>query len=208
MKLKELISEGAASPVQFKKIERWLKKHKIYGYISTDGTIDVNGNVQIGGRGLRSLPYQFGHVVGQFDCSANRLTSLKGAPKTVGKMFSCAENLLTSLEGAPREIGGMFYCSNNTPSVLHNIHKYVKVLFRGHIEIGANVDSRILGLLYIKNLQVVSINTFGLLGHMSKGSDDLVAAVGIVNKHLKGDRNIHTCQEELIEAGLSRFARL
>ena len=31
----------------------------------------------------------------------------------VTRDFYCAHNKLTSLEGAPRSVGGKFYCSNN-----------------------------------------------------------------------------------------------
>lgn len=30
----------------------------------------------------------------------------------------------------------------------------------------------------------------------------------IINKHLKGDRDVFACQEELIEAGYDEFAQL
>ena len=53
------------------------------------------------------------NIVGDFKCSYNQLTSLKGAPNTVGRCFDCSSNQLTSLEGAPNTVGGDFYCSNN-----------------------------------------------------------------------------------------------
>ena len=43
----------------------------------------------------------------------NQLTSLQGAPQTVGGYFSCNDNQLTSLQGAPQTVGGDFYCSGN-----------------------------------------------------------------------------------------------
>jgi len=50
---------------------------------------------------------------GSFDCSCNKLTSLVGAPSSVGGNFSCSRNKLTSLEGAPSSVGGGFLCSDN-----------------------------------------------------------------------------------------------
>ena len=51
---------------------------------------------------------------GYFNCFNSNLTSLEGAPSSVGGHFNCAYNNLTSLEGAPSSVySGNFYCSNN-----------------------------------------------------------------------------------------------
>jgi hypothetical protein len=47
-------------------------------------------------------------VGGEFGCTDNKLTSLEGAPETVGGEFSCYNNRLTSLAGAPKTIRGEF----------------------------------------------------------------------------------------------------
>ena len=59
---------------------------------------------------LKGAPTSVG---GYFSCSDNKLTSLKGAPSSVGGYFSCSHNLLTSLEGAPSSVGDGFSCSDN-----------------------------------------------------------------------------------------------
>jgi hypothetical protein len=51
-----------------------------------------------------------------FYCDNNRLTSLVGAPQTVGINFYCQNNQLTSLEGAPQTFDGSFYCHGNPVS--------------------------------------------------------------------------------------------
>ena len=48
-----------------------------------------------------------------FYCTDNQLTSLEGAPSSVGGDFVCYNNQLTTLEGAPTSVGGYFWCSNN-----------------------------------------------------------------------------------------------
>ena len=53
------------------------------------------------------------HWNGDFDCANNQLTSLAGAPSSVGGIFACSNNQLTSLTGAPSSVGGNFACSNN-----------------------------------------------------------------------------------------------
>ena len=52
-------------------------------------------------------------VTGYFYCNKLNLTSLDGAPSTVGKDFNCFKNNLTSLEGAPSTVGEDFICSDN-----------------------------------------------------------------------------------------------
>ena len=118
-------------------IKAWLDEHNIKNYTINDkGEIDVDGNVSLIKCGLVEFPsfIQFGTIKGNFYCSYNKLTSLKGspmevsgyfycygnnlttlegAPKKVGKVFDCSSNKLTSLEGAPREVGESFHCNNN-----------------------------------------------------------------------------------------------
>jgi hypothetical protein len=90
------------------------KKYDITNYtINSDGTIDVDGDVDLSIKGLTKLPLRFNDVSGSFYCRYNKLTSLEGAPKSVGDFFSCENNKLTSLEGAPGSVGGGFDCSNN-----------------------------------------------------------------------------------------------
>ena len=48
-----------------------------------------------------------------FHCDNNQLTSLEGAPSSVGINFYCSDNQLTSLEGAPSSVGGDFDCTSN-----------------------------------------------------------------------------------------------
>src|SRR5690554_3311992 len=76
-------------------------------------TVKVTGNVILRGLGLTKIPINFTEVGRDFNCSYNKLTSLKGAPKYVGGSFYCRSNELTTLVGAPEEVGDSFYCSNN-----------------------------------------------------------------------------------------------
>jgi hypothetical protein len=77
------------------------------------GLVDVNGNVSMSQMNLTKIPIKFGKVTGNFDCHDNELTSLVGAPQSVGDYFYCSSNKLTSLDGSPQSVGGNFYCSNN-----------------------------------------------------------------------------------------------
>ncbi len=89
------------------------EKYRIKNYtINEDGSIDVNGGVDLKHNKLTELPLNFNKVNGFFNCDQNQLTTLKGSPKYVDG-FSCGYNKLTSLEFGPKEVGGDFYCSYN-----------------------------------------------------------------------------------------------
>ena len=90
------------------------KKYGIENYtINSDGSIDVNGNVNLTYKGLTELPLVFNKVTGYFLCDDNYLTSLKGCPRWIGGYFICSRNELTSLEFSPDYVGGWFGCGMN-----------------------------------------------------------------------------------------------
>jgi hypothetical protein len=95
-------------------VAKICKKYRIKNWtLNPDGTVDVDGSVDLHDQKLSKLPLKFGRVIGDFDCSTNNLTSLEGCPTEIGGHFYCYGNKLTSLEGCPREIGGSFYCERN-----------------------------------------------------------------------------------------------
>ena len=99
----------------------WLDKCAKGGWNlnPSTGLVDVDGDFKCTGQGLKDFKgVAFGHVKGYFNCYYNQLTSLDGAPKTVGGYFGCDKNQLTSLEGAPKTVGGVFDCNNNQLTTL------------------------------------------------------------------------------------------
>ena len=95
-------------------IEAICEKYNIKNYIiNEEGSIDVDGNVDLYKKKLKVLPLKFRKVSGDFECRDNQLISLVGCPQSVGGDFYCIYNQLISLEGAPQSIGGDFYCSSN-----------------------------------------------------------------------------------------------
>ena len=54
----------------------------------------------------------------------SQLTTLEGAPQSVGGDFSCHNNQLTSLEGAPKSVGEDFDCINNKLTTFRGIPEY------------------------------------------------------------------------------------
>jgi hypothetical protein len=94
-------------------INEICEKYNIENYtINDDGSIDVNGEVDLSGESLTELPLKFNKVSGNFTCNNNKLTNLIGSPKSCGNL-TCKYNNLTSLEGSPVSIDMHFNCSNN-----------------------------------------------------------------------------------------------
>jgi len=102
------------------------KKYRIKNYtINGDGSIDVDGNVNLSERGLTKLPLKFNNVSHSFSCNSNNLTTLEGSPQSVGGNFWCYSNQLTTLEGGPKSVGGHFSCGNNNLTTLDGAPKSV-----------------------------------------------------------------------------------
>ena len=128
------------------------KKYNIENYtINSDGSIDVDGSVDLSHRELAKLPLKFNKVGGNFTCSYNYLTTLDGCPKEVGGVFYCSSNNLTSLEGIPMRINGFLHCSNNKITTL----KGFPMIIEGYLDIESNqisiIDSsvEVRGNIYI-----------------------------------------------------------
>ena len=129
-----------------------------------------------------------------FICNGKKLTSLEGSPKSVSHSVFCSRNKFSSLDGVPSEIGDNLYFEYNNLTTLHNIHKYIKKIgnvadFRWN-----PITSHVLGLLLIDGLKECFL--------------DNTKVEVIINKHLKGERDVFACQEELIENGFEDFAQL
>ena len=88
-------------------------------------TVTVLGNFNCSNNKLILLKGRPKEVAGNFDCSWNQLTSLDGAPEKVEGNFDCRNNQLTTLVGAPERIGGIFDCSENQLTSLKGAPKEV-----------------------------------------------------------------------------------
>jgi len=100
--------------VKDKDIHKICERYGIANYtINSDGSIDVDGDVDLYWKDLTKLPLKFNNVSGNFICSRNNLTTLEGSPKSVSGHFYCYVNNLTTLEGSPQTVGGNFRCSDN-----------------------------------------------------------------------------------------------
>lgn len=89
---------------------------KKFDYVVEYG-IRVYRNIDISKMNLKKIP-DFGKgnqykVTGYFNCSFNKLITLKGSPISVGSNFICSYNQIISLEAAPKFVGGYFVCNDN-----------------------------------------------------------------------------------------------
>ena len=117
-------------------------------------------------------------------------------PEQCEGCFYCEDKALTSLEGVPSFIGLDLICYDNDLTSLHNIHKIIKHIGRDANFISNPLKSHVLGLLLIDGLREVR------LGFNNRKIEY------IINRHLRGDRDVFACQEELIENGFEDFAQL
>ena len=108
----------------------------------TSGDADVDGDFDCSRGNLKDFKgVRFGRVSGNFYCGNNSLTSLEGAPESVGGDFSCHSNSFTSLEGAPESVGGSFYCDAFSTSDW-NLEGKLKIL-----ETGSEADKNLMATL-------------------------------------------------------------
>ena len=100
-----------------------------YWWTVTLGRKDIDGTDYAGGidasseclTSLRGAPCSVGY---DFWCNDNELTSLKYCPEIVPGEFWCHPNALTSLEHAPTNIGMGFWCNNNElTNLAHSLYK-------------------------------------------------------------------------------------
>ena len=93
--------------------------------INPDGSIDVDGYVDLSDYNLTELPLKFNKVSGRFDCTNCALTTLIGCPNYVGDGFYSRRNKLTNLIGGPKEVVGIFDMEGNE---LTSLDGYPKII--------------------------------------------------------------------------------
>ena len=113
------------------------KKYDIRNYIiNPDGSIDVNGNVDLTYRDLTKIPIKFNKVSGWFKVSFNNLESLENSPIEVGGHFHCSNNNLKDLIDLPSKILGPVRCFNNPLESLDGYNlEYYKLYCRNKYEL-------------------------------------------------------------------------
>ncbi len=132
------------------------------------------------------------------------LTSMRGFPRIVSTDMIAFSNRFRSLDGIPEEIKfGLDLSANPELTSFSGIHKRLKSCKT--IVVSAAVEESVLGLLMVGNLNKAVPGDFDDKVHEIPR---LTEALKIINEHLKGDRDVLACQEELIANGLKEFAKL
>ena len=105
----------------------WLDKcTKGRWSVGADGRVNVKGYFNCSSQNLEGFKgVKFGRVSKNFWCDKNGLTTLEGAPESVGGDFYCYNNRLGTLEGAPESVGGSFFCDDNRLTTLDGAPKVV-----------------------------------------------------------------------------------
>lgn len=137
----------------------WLDSLEITDYEIIENSkyevvINVNNNVDLSSKGLKTIEYKFGIIKGFFNCNYNLLQSLENAPDIVHGNFSCSTNTLNSLFGAPNKINGYFDCTNNKIKNLQYCPSTVQGdFYANHNEINVlnlnDLPTTLLGKIYI-----------------------------------------------------------
>ncbi len=142
------------------------------------GIVNVTGNVSLPDLGLEQLPVKFGTVGGNFWCGNNRLTSLEGAPGTVGV----------------GTVGGNFYCTRNRLTSLIGVHRILRRIDGRLFICGNEIASGGIGLVLVEGLTEIDADqpAFGIIN-------------GFLGQGMRG---LLRCQEALHDAGFEEFARL
>ena len=100
--------------------ENWLNEKGVTGYkINEDLTVDTKYDVYLNDKNIKKISVKFNIVDGDFNCSVNNLTSLKGCPEVVKGSFNCSNNKLTNLEYLPKQIRDSIHLNNNSLTSLN-----------------------------------------------------------------------------------------
>ena len=95
-------------------ISNWCKDHLIENFtINDDLTVDVDDNVILYLYPIENLPFQFGHVKGDFILGENNLKTLKGVPYRVDGDFICGGNDIRDLDYFPKYVNSRIMLLNN-----------------------------------------------------------------------------------------------
>jgi hypothetical protein len=68
------------------------------------GLVNVEGGVGVPNMNLTEIPVKFGDVTDYFNCSRNKLTTLKGVPQSLGGDFICLKNKVKFTEDDLRAV--------------------------------------------------------------------------------------------------------
>lgn len=212
MKLQEIAETNNTFLDTEAEIIKWLNRGKIFHHeINDDLTVNVHGDIELSFVQEPYLPVQFNRIIeGTVYCNGSGLKSMKGFPYHVDHHFNIAWNRkMTSFEYAPKYIGKNCWTEQSTPNQIsfHNIHKHFPEVHGEYFGV-TPYSKNLLGLFFIKGLKSM---TFGTGVEKTTGrvihDREQRQIKKIINRNLS-DGDIHSCQEELIQAGFIKEAKI
>ncbi len=113
-----------------KEIHDICKIHNITNYtINPDGSIDVDGSVDLFSKDINKLPIKFNIINGNVIYSFNNLTSLENFPNEIIGDLYLGYNNINNFIGIPK-VSGHIYCNNNPLTSLEGYSgDYDKLIF-------------------------------------------------------------------------------
>lgn len=166
--------------------------------VNPDESINVEGSVKLSlqSEEVARIPIQFADVSGVFDASYTLLETLEGAPRTCRHFIAVhCGRLKGSVDHLPfRAPDGISLMGSNFNS-FHNIHKRVKEC--STLELSD--ATHILGCLLVAT--VTTIHVFG-------APIKLNFALNAFLRLPKDQQDINQFQEEMIDMGWEKYARL
>lgn len=169
---------------------------------------------------LLSLENAPDEVGGDFDVHGNQLKTLDGMPQTIGGMISLSGNQLQSwkglpattkddlfahgnpatdiVENLPSEIGGSLTIGATQPWSLRGIHKKTRI--SGDVTLTGQLAEGGLGLMMLKGMTFIDASNM-----TDKNAEK---AFEMISKARENKDDVLDTQERLIDAGLSKYAKL
>jgi RNA recognition motif-containing protein len=201
MKLQELLQED----LQSQEIQKWLGDWSISSFRILDEVSLNKSNIN---EIFNDKTLKVVDGLESIDLYTNTINSTFSWP--FAKYFP--SNMELSIQGSSNK-PGIIENFKDFPDV-HNLFilRYIdiksldgfentKITFLNLEHLKTDIECGLLRLLKSKHLQIVKPPKFG--------GEDLKHALTIVDKHLSGgDGNIPDCMDELIEAGLKKYAKL
>jgi hypothetical protein len=213
---------------------KWLNKCVIINGIKGSwtlnlqtGLIDVEKDFNCMDQGLTDFKgVKFGRIGGFFHCSGNSLTSLEGAPHSVGEKsegggygyFDCSYNAIVSLVGSPQKVKGHFYCIGNRLTSLEGAPQRVGGDYpdlrcdfdcsRNRLISLEGAPQRVSGDFDCEDNPVSEKTLLAIFDKIQKGDSFMVAAASLRNKMSEKDWKLITTNiPEAIRPGVSMLAR-
>lgn len=184
--------------------------------VNSDKSVDVGADgVFCQGAAWKQMPFKVGKCAGHFHWAFTHITSCHNMPDTVSGIFAINNNKITDFTGCPTAVDLSVDISGNPASSLVGIPRIIKGSLHAHDMPNITSLKGIADIIdYVEDVDftdcAITSNVMGLLlidglTHVTTGNAEVDT---IINKHLAEGKDEFACQEELIDAGFAKYAKL